>query len=268
LISMSIEFVYLFRRVGKALALSCLAGMSAVAQAPHGPASFEEIVDASFKGSVRRTDANARATPESIRPDSMLNERPQSKFTGGATSLARLQNAPPPKAFRQMEKAQEALDSGDLVAGVKRLEKAIEIHPNFIEARNNLGVQYARLGRWKDAAVEFEQAAELDPAAALPHLNLALALQQLGEAEGAVANAEEAARLAPHDSGTHFNLGSILAQQGKRLSDAVRHLSRAEAAYPTAKIIKAEALLQQGKAADAQAALRGFLATDKRLIVR
>ena len=265
---MSIEYVYLFRRVGVTLALVGLAGLSALAQGPQGPASFEEIVDASFKGSVRRTEQPERSTLESIRPDPLLTAGGQKQFTGGEISLARLRNAPSAKALRQMEKAQEALESGDLAGGVKRLERAIEIHPNFIEARNNLGVQYARLGRWKDAAAQFERAAELDPAAAWPHLNLALALQALGETDGAVANAEEATRLAPHDPGTHFNLGSILAQQGKRLNDAVQHLSQAETAYPTAKIIKAEALLQQGKPADAQAALRGFLATDRRVIVR
>ena len=151
---------------------------------------------------------------------------------------------------------------------MKRLEEAIAIHPDFIEARNNLGVHYSKLGRWKDAVEQFERASNLDPAAALPHLNLAVALQAIGDEDAAVLNAEEAIRLAPHDAGMHYNLGAILAQQGRRLDDAVQHLSRAERAFPKATLIKAEALLQQGNPGDAQAALRHFLATQPSQILR
>jgi tetratricopeptide (TPR) repeat protein len=94
----------------------------------------------------------------------------------------------------------------------------------------------------------------------LPHLNLAAALQALGHSDAAVLNAEEAVRLAPQDSGTHFNLGAILAEQGRRLNEAVEHLTRAEADYPKATLIKAEALLQKGDPDEAHTTLRRFLA--------
>jgi len=237
----------------------------AAAQAPHGPVSFEQIIDASHSGAKTRPNqyGDGPVHAESIHIDPMLRDdsnRPPAGPAGAPVSLGRLQHAPPAKAARQMQRAQEAFDEGDFAKGVKRLEQAIEIHPNYIEARNNLGVRYSILGRWVDAAQQFEKASDLDPAAALPHLNLAVALQALGQEEAAVLNAEEAVRLAPHDAGMYYNLGAILAQQGRRLNDAVQHLSRAENAYPKAKLIKAEALLQLGHSDEARKELRQFLA--------
>lgn len=237
----------------------------AAAQAPHGPVSFEQIIDASHSGAKTRPNqyGDGPVHAEPIHIDPMLRDdstRPPAGPAGAPISLGRLRNAPPPKALRQMQRAQEAFADGDSEKGIRRLEQAIEIHPNYIEARNNLGVRYSMLGRWADAAQQFEKASDLDPAAALPHLNLAVAMQALGDEEAAVLNAEEAVRLAPHDAGMYYNLGAILAQQGRRLDDAVRLLSRAEAAYPKATLIKAEALLQMGASRDAQKALRDFLA--------
>lgn len=261
---MSKRLLYSRSMVG---ALTLLVVSSASAQAPQGPHRYEQVVDASYSGaplaSRPHSTSSVRGRPsvEPIRPDPLLDAKPTLVFKGDQVSMGRLTHAPPEKAMRQMKKSQEAFAAGDIERGVKKLEQAIEIHPEFIEARNNLGVQYARMGRWSDALDQFEYAAELDPAAPLPHLNLSMALQALGEADAAVINAEEAIRLAPHDPGAHYNLGAILAQQGRRLADAVRHLSRAEERYPAASLVKAEALLQQGDADAAQISLRTFLSS-------
>lgn len=253
------------------LALTLATVAVACAQAPHGPVSFEQIVDASYSGKPTTSPNHYGQEPihseqihaEPIHVDPMLDDRrtpPPAGPAGEPISLGRIKHAPPAKAVKQMLRAQEAFQAGDDEKGVKRLKQAIEIHPNYIEARNNLGVRYSIMGRWSDAAKQFEKASELDPAAALPRLNLAVALQALGEEESAVINAEEAVRLAPHDVGMNYNLGAILAQQGRRLDDAVRHLSRAESVYPKAKLVKAEAFLQMGQSDDAQKELRQFLA--------
>lgn len=265
---MSSTYLYLhFRTLTMAVA-TLAAAPSALAQAPHGPQSFEHIVDASYSGRPTNRHPQDRSITESIRPDPLLRPQPESSFVGEQISLGRLQHAPPPKALRQLVRAQEAFSEGRFDDGVKRLEQAIEIHPNFIEARNNLGVQYAKSGRWTEAAAQFERAAELDPAAPTPHLNLAMALQELGQMDAAVANAEEAVRLAPQDLSSHYSLGAILATQRRRLGDAVEHLSLAESEFPKAAVIKAELLLQQGRTADAQVALRAFLATASGQVVR
>ncbi len=245
-------------------ALILAAAGVASAQAPHGPASFEQIIDASYSGpKTRSTPYSTTPVADPIRVDPLLDDKPTPPPAGpegDPISLGRLKHAPPPKALRQMQRAQEAFADGDAVKGIKRLERAIEIHPNYIEARNNLGVRYSMMGRWAEAAKQFERASDLDPAAALPHLNLAVAMQALGDEEAAVLNAEEAVRLAPHHVGMNYYLGAILAEQGRRLDDAVQHLSRAEQVYPKAKLIKAEALLQMGQSEDAQKVLRQFLA--------
>ncbi len=264
---MSSTFVYLHpQAIAPVLCLTAVLAVSA--QAPHGPTSFEEIVDASFSGSSAQRGIRPSQSAEPIRVDPILIEQRKPNFVGDQVPLGRLKHAPPSKAMQRMQRDQEAFAEGDEDEGVKRLQQAIKIHPDFIEAHNNLGVQYSKRGLWQEAVREFEIAVELDPAAALSHLNLAVAPQALGDSDAAVLNAEEAVRLAPQDSGTHFNLGAILAEQGRRLNEAVDHLSRAEVECPKASLIKAEALLQKGEPGEVHSTLRRFLAMQRARAVR
>ena len=270
---MSVSSTPSFRLLRSAAAFVVVHGWPAsvvVAQAPPHvqPPSYEQIVDASHaSGSPRWSGSpggpGARIDP--IRPDQALADpapaaRKRQGFSKGSVSLAQLRYAPPAKAVREMARAEEAILGGDMQEGIRRLEKAIEIHPQFIEAHNNLGVQYFKLGEVTRAADEFEKALELDPGAPLPHINLAVALQDLGDPDAALLNAEKAVELAPQLPGAHYNLGSLLSQQGRRLDEALSHLSRVERQYPKASLLMAEALLQQGRAREAREALQRFLA--------
>ena len=55
------------------------------------------------------------------------------------------------------------------------LKGILAIFPDYMEARNDLGVQYMQQRAYEQAAAEFQQAVKLDPAAAKPIANLALA---------------------------------------------------------------------------------------------
>ncbi|MGH9661211.1 MAG: tetratricopeptide repeat protein, partial [Bryobacteraceae bacterium] len=92
----------------------------------------------------------------------------------GAISIGRLATPVPGKARREFAGAQKALAKGDVDESIRRLAKAIEIHPGYVEAHNNLGVRYMLRGELERAASEFQEAAGLDPGAALPQANLAL----------------------------------------------------------------------------------------------
>ncbi|MBI1358139.1 MAG: tetratricopeptide repeat protein [Acidobacteria bacterium] len=253
-----------------AVVITSLVGVAPAQNQGYGPLpSYEQITDASHRGNgsfwggapvaPSQQDHPWRDPIDPIQTDPLLEQPKAPSFTGSTVTLAQLKNAPPAKAVREMEKAQVAFQEGDDVEGIKRLEKAIEIHPSFIEARNNLGVQYYKQGRVEDAAKQFEHALDLDPNAPLPHINLAVALQEIGEPDAAIRNAEKALELAPTLPGAHYNLGTLLSQQGRRLDEAVTHLSVAERSYPKATLILAEALLQQGRSEEAQAALKRFL---------
>jgi tetratricopeptide (TPR) repeat protein len=69
--------------------------------------------------------------------------------------------------------------------------------PTFAAARQQLGLTYAILGRFQEAARELEQATGLSPTDPAAHLNLAVAYAELGRTEDARRHAQRALELNP-----------------------------------------------------------------------
>ena len=92
----------------------------------------------------------------------------------------------------------------------------MELDPEFMEALNNLGTKYIRMGRPAEAAELFQRATALDPSLPQLHVNLAVALLHLrrpAEAEQEVRKA-----LTGQTDGNPMAkkiLGISLAAQGK-----------------------------------------------------
>jgi tetratricopeptide (TPR) repeat protein len=177
----------------------------------------------------------------------------------GTVSLARLKNAPPPKAVKELGKGAKAIEAGDRKKAIEHYQRAIEIHPNYVEAYNNLGVQCIKLGRNDRAIMALEKAVELDPGSIEPHLNLAVALHGAGQLDAAAFQAELAVELDPRSPSANLGLGMVLAAQGKDLEEAVERLVFASNEYPGAALAAADALLQLNRPQDAHQILRAFL---------
>jgi len=79
----------------------------------------------------------------------------------------------PAKAREEFAKGMEAHANGDDKTAQSSLERALEIHPRYVKALNNLGVLYLRQGLNDKAFVEFSKAVEFDPKFAPGHVNLA-----------------------------------------------------------------------------------------------
>jgi superkiller protein 3 len=170
-----------------------------------------------------------------------------------------LQNPPPAKALKEVEKATKAIAAGDGEEAILRYERAVEIHPTYVEAYNNLGVHCLRLGRVEEAVTALEKAVELDPASVEPHLNLSIALHSAGKLDAAAYQAEQAVQMAPQSAAANMGLGMVLAAQGRNLEEAVRRLQFASSEHPGAALAAADALLQLGRTKEAHVALRSFL---------
>ena len=221
------------------------------------PPTIDQIVDASISG----PRAAAAARPGTTIRVAPMPRDPRPEYTDDHTvSLERLRHAPPPNAMQKVQRAREAAKEGKIEKSIKLLKKAIKIHPNYIEAHNNLGVRYIKMGQPELAIEHLEKAAELAPSEALPHLNMAMALHAVGDLDAALLNAEQAVKLAPTLAEAQFNLAAILVELGQRLDEAVRSLRRVEDEYPMAALIRADALLQRGEDTKARYALRAFLA--------
>lgn len=181
-------------------------------------------------------------------------ERPSS---GETVSVARLLHAPPAKAARLFAKA---MGVDDLEESIALLEKAIEAHPEYIEARHNLGARLAKLRQFDRAVEQFRMVLELDPSCAMAWASLGITLNEMGDVQGAQTAAEQALALEPRSPLASFLLGSILLGRNVNLAYAAELLGNAAEQIPVAGLLQVDALLAAGETAPARHALHSLVA--------
>jgi tetratricopeptide (TPR) repeat protein len=106
---------------------------------------------------------------------------------------------------------------GGVSAGIAQLKEALqgnEDDPGGFEARFNLGNALARLGRWSEAAGQYEAALRLQPESSDVRINLGGALVELGRGPEAVEQYRAALRIDPGSQAAHFDLGRALRNVG------------------------------------------------------
>ncbi len=153
--------------------------------------------------------------------------------TGGpnppVVDLRQLQAEIPRESVEAFEQAAEASRSGDHERAASRLTYALELAPDYYEAQNALGFEYAQLGRIEDATRRFRIAAELNPNAPEPRISLGMLLlgeneglnraRQIDDAEGALRDAlvvlEEAVDLDPLSASARYLHGTALYRAGE-----------------------------------------------------
>ena len=91
---------------------------------------------------------------------------------GGVVDVNELRRDYPQTAIDEYEKAINEAKKGNSEKAARRLERALEIAPDFYQAQNNLGVQYKTLGLYRDAEATFEIAHTLNKNASQPLINL------------------------------------------------------------------------------------------------
>jgi tetratricopeptide (TPR) repeat protein len=196
----------------------------------------------------------------SIRLPSRSSSRPGS----GTVSVGELRRRVPDKAFRAFVAAQHDVETGRELDAVRQLERALQVYPEYSDARCNLGVEYIRLGRRQEALEQFEKAAASGPPSARVFANIAYSLCLLGR----LADAEQAARRAiaidNSYSRAHYMLGSILAKSVmpgslEKAPEAARHLRLGAADVPHAYLDIAQMYLAEGDRLSAAEEVRLYL---------
>lgn len=165
----------------------------------------------------------------------------------------------PPKAMKELQRAQSALLSGGVRASAKHLERALQIYPHYLEAHNALGSRYIELREYEKAAVEFQKAIDLDPRVPQPFNNLSVALFLLERYPDAELAARRALDLDSHNSTAQYMLGCILATEKRNPSEAMELLRQTEAEFPDARLLLAQILLRQDAANEAKNELHEYL---------
>jgi tetratricopeptide (TPR) repeat protein len=183
----------------------------------------------------------------------------QSRLPRAGESISMRELRIPPKAVKELQHSQSALQSGDIRSSARHLEKALQIYPGYLEAHNSLGARYFDLHEYGKAAVEFQKAIEIDPRVMQPLNNLSVAfflLQRYPEAESA---ARRALDLDPQQSTSRYVLGCILATEKRNPLEAMEMLRQTKREFPDSRLLLAEILLRRGAVEEAENELREYL---------
>jgi len=130
--------------------------------------------------------------------------------------------------FREAIRAQQ---SGDDKTAIAKYQELIQLHPEAMEVRANLGAALAHAGRYDDAIEQYRTALAKLPDNKALRLNLALAYYKKGDLVQAAEGLETLRQAAPGDVQIATLLGDCYSRLG-RDSDAIAVLLPAESAHP------------------------------------
>jgi tetratricopeptide (TPR) repeat protein len=124
-------------------------------------------------------------------------------------------------------------------AAIASFRRAVELDPEYAEARNNLGVQFLLAGNYPEAIEQLRAATALSPSWGKPHLNLGDALRATGAYEQAITELQRALQLEPTLSEVHYNTGRLYSEQARGIAGSdveglqrkVQLLQQAQAAF-------------------------------------
>jgi tetratricopeptide (TPR) repeat protein len=116
--------------------------------------------------------------------------------------------------------------SGRMEEGARQLLEAIRLEPENYMAHNNLGIAYLLQENYPPAVHHLQEALRLKPDFETARNNLGVALKNQGDLDAALREFSEAIRLNPDFAEAYNNLGLTLKEQGK-LKEAEENYRRA-----------------------------------------
>lgn len=109
-------------------------------------------------------------------------------------------------------KAIELAKGGDHISAVEQLKLAVGEYPKFIEAYNEMGVQYQKLNDLKNAEMSLQSALAIKPDAFEPMLNRGIVLFRMNRSAEAETQLRDVIKLDPRSALGHFYLGRTLSK--------------------------------------------------------
>lgn len=103
---------------------------------------------------------------------------------------------------------------GRLREALDEFRKAVDLRPDYVDARMALGIQLLAGGNYPDAVAQFQAARDLAPNLVAVHLNLGDALRSTKQWQQAKAELDQALRLNPNLAEAHYNLGLMYQTAG------------------------------------------------------
>jgi tetratricopeptide (TPR) repeat protein len=165
----------------------------------------------------------------------------------------------PEKARKELDRAKDALHSGDTQAAAQDLEKVVAIAPRSAFAHNVLGVMYVNSKQLDKALVAFEAALSLNPAYHLAADNIAAVLCLQHRWSDAEPVARRALAMQPDSRDSQYLLGGVLVNEGRNLEEAIELLGRVKDKYARAHLFLAQVEMEQDRTQQAIDDLQQYL---------
>jgi tetratricopeptide (TPR) repeat protein len=145
---------------------------------------------------------------------------------GNVVSVAEDERAVPASARKAFDQAGKLIDKGDFDNAIIELSKAVAIYPDYVTARNKLGVQYLKRKRLPEAAEQFKAVLEKNPKYFDARLNLGIVFYEQKRYNEAVEELNQAVSLDSSHPAAHLFWG-ITALEMNDLIVAERELVKA-----------------------------------------
>ena len=154
--------------------------------------------------------------PGAARPFSPLKQQWILPFESAAlpAKLHEMTAPRPEDLFQYALDCEERSERLPLAAETYR--RVLDLAPDWIDARINLGVALYQMARLDEAHAEFLAAVELDPSNGIARYNLGCVLEELGKVDEAIGHLRRAARAMPGHSDVFFNLALAYEKRGER----------------------------------------------------
>jgi tetratricopeptide (TPR) repeat protein len=140
------------------------------------------------------------------------------------------------------------------------LQAAVDIDPEYLEARRQLGLCYMRLEQPEKIIETFGEVLKRDPRSAIAYASIGAAhllMSRFSEAESA---ARRAISINPILARARYVLGLSLASQNKSHTEALELMVHSADAIPAAHFVAAQLLANQGEIDRARAEVKAYLA--------
>jgi Flp pilus assembly protein TadD len=164
-----------------------------------------------------------------------------------------------------IQEAKDALNSGNADAAIPKLQQALRLDANSVEARFLLGNAFAKKEQFPQAEEQFLQALKLDANNTDARSNLGVVYYRQGKLQEAEKAFRAALSQTPNDGEIRYNLGGVLVAMN-RTEEALDEFLKAKELSPSLAepyLGLGSAYKLQGKREEAVAALREFLKRSK-----
>ncbi len=109
----------------------------------------------------------------------------------------------------------DAYNQGNLEAAMQQYQKCLELKPDYLIARYNLGVVYLEQELWEEAIIELEKVIATDPNYAEAYNYLGIISQHEHRLNQAIEYYQKAIEIRYQFPDAHFNLGMAFLQMGE-----------------------------------------------------